>query len=457
MTTIVSFIILLGILIFIHELGHFAVAKYVGVGVDTFSLGFGPRLFGFKRGETDYRISLVPFGGYVKMWGDSFDEQAEEERIRAENEDLGFAELEAKVKEFKQKSFLLKPLGSRMAIVAAGPIMNLALAVVLFPVIYMIGIEAPAFLEKKPVIAYVASDTPAMSAGVMKGDVITRLNGAEIATWAELEMKMAIAGKIPFTFEFDRDGVVQIATFTPEVREKTGLGFAPPHLPLVGEVTKGDPAALAGLQPGDLIKSIDGTSITHLMEMQALVKKGGEEKRELAFVIDRNGEKVTASIKPEFNEKNDAYLIGVTVPGQTAIISYGFTESITRGIDRSVELTVMLGDFVKGLFAGAHSMKDLGGPILIAQFAGKAAESGISAFLGMLAFLSLQLGIINLLPIPVLDGGYLLFFSIEGVRGKQMSERVMGTAQNVGLVLLLGLMVVVTWNDIMRLIKDYAL
>ncbi len=433
MTTIVSFIIVLGILIFIHELGHFLVAKYSGVGVERFSLGFGPRLIGIKVGETDYCISLIPFGGYVKMMGEAPDEEVSPEE--------------------RAKSFTHKPLGVRTSIVASGPLMNIVLAMVLFPLLFMMGIKVPAYVDKVPQVGYVAEDEPAERAGIRAGDEIVAVDGRSISTWEELMKAIALSPDKRVTLRVKRDGREFTTELTPTVsREGIGVGgLYPPMRPVIGGLTPGFPAHRAGLKEGDLIVAVDGKPVTHWIELQKLVKKSPQER---TILVEREGKRFTVELKPRYNEELDVYLIGVTRLEEFVTRSYGFFESVKMGLVKAWELTVLLFVIIKGLITGVYSIKTLGGPIMIAQVAGKAAESGLTDLISIIAFLSLQLGIINLLPIPVLDGGYLVFFAIEWIRGKPLSDHFLSIANQIGMALLLALMVFVTWNDLMRIFTN---
>lgn len=432
MTTFISFIIVLGILIFIHELGHFAVAKLCGVGVEKFSLGFGPKLVGVKKGETEYRISFLPLGGYVKMIGEAPGEEVSNTEI--------------------SKSFTHKPISYRAAIVAAGPLMNLVLAALLLPLIFMIGIQVPAFLDKPAQVGFVKPDEAAARAGIIKGDIIVSINGQKTGTWESVLSVMAMNPGKPMKAEVRRDGSGFETTITPGTSTETGAGYGgmfPPMRPVIGDVTKGYPAKEAGIKPGDVIISLDGKEITHWVELEEFIHKSGEKK---IFLIERDGKNLTFEIAPKYNKDAKVYLVGIARKEDQVLKKYGFLESIKKGVTTSVDMTGRLFLVIKGLVFGQYSLKTLGGPIMIAQVAGKAAESGLSELLSLVAFLSLQLGIINLFPIPVLDGGHILFFGIESIKGKPLSERFMSIAQQVGIALLIALMVLVTYNDIFRII-----
>lgn len=431
MTTLISFIIVLGILIFIHELGHFAVAKACGVGVEKFSLGFGPKLVGIKRGETEYRISALPLGGYVKMVGE------------APGEDVS--------PELKARSFTHKPVWKRAAIVAAGPAMNLILAIALLPVIFMIGIQVPVYLEKPAEVGFVVPDEPAFKAGVKTGDRVTSVDGKEIADWEDLLAEVAMHPSKAVALTVTRDGQAINTTITPGTSKQTGAGYGgmfPPMRPVIGDVASGFPAKDAGLKAGDLILSINGRTITHWAELETIIHKSGEK---LSLLVQRDGKELTFEVTPKYNEEAKVHLIGISRQDDTVLRQYGLGESITKGVSSGIEMTTKLFVVIKGLVVGDYSLKTLGGPIMIAQVAGKAAESGLADLLSLVAFLSLQLGIINLFPIPVLDGGHIVFFGLEAAKGSPLSEKFMTIAQQVGIALLVALMVLVTWNDLYRI------
>ena len=437
MTTLISFLVVLGILVFIHELGHFIIAKLSGVGVLKFSLGFGPKIIGIKRGETEYLISALPLGGYVKMVGEATDEEVKPE----DNE----------------KSFANKPVVKRAAIVIAGPIMNLVLAFALLPLIYLIGIQIPAYLDKEPIVGYVVKGENADKAGLQKGDVIHSIDGKHIKNWEDLNSVIISNPNKPLNLNIKRNAEFQEITLTPEASSQTGggmSGFFPPMSPTVGGLIKGLPAEKAGLKIGDTILSVDGVKIDHWVELQQAIqnnKSGVKSAEERLFQITRGNETFEVRIKPQWNEEGMVYAIGISPLQETIIRRYGPAGAVVEGVKKMGELTMLTFVIIKKLFVGEISIKTLGGPLMIAQVAGQAAESGLTALLSLMAFLSLQLGILNLLPIPVLDGGFLLFFGIEALRGKPLSDKVMTIAQNVGMGLLVLLMVFVTYNDVMRL------
>lgn len=427
---IISFLVVIGVIIFIHELGHFLVAKYCGVGVEKFSLGFGPKIFGFRRGETEYLISAVPFGGYVKMVGEAGNAEDEEDKDPTP----------------PGKSFTNKSYWQKAAIICAGSFMNIMLAVVALPVIFMVGISMPSFVEKPPVVGYVSKDGTAFMKGVKKGDLIVEVNGVGVENWEAVERNTVLGGENPVDFKFKRDSEEFSVTFVQGNDKEPGLY---PIMPAkIGDVMKGSAAESAGLLSGDVIKTINGNVVTHWLELQEYVQ-GAEEKN---ISIERNGVEFRVKLTPVFNEEAGRYLMGVTQGKDTIKKRYGFFESIERGLKKVIELAALFFVVIKGLIAGVFSIKMLGGPIMIAQVAGTAAATGMTEFVLLVAALSLHIGILNLLPLPVLDGGLIFLLTLEKFRGRPFSERFMNGVQQAGFVLLITLMVVVTWNDIMRLI-----
>jgi regulator of sigma E protease len=422
-TSILAFIFVLGILIFIHELGHFVVAKLSGVGVEKFSLGFGPRILRITRGETEYRISLLPFGGYVKMVGESAEEETPEED--------------------RERSFTHKPLWKRASIVVAGSAMNIVLALILFPLIYMIGVNVPSFLEEIPVIGYVTPGEAADRAEIKRGDIIESVDGRTVKNWEELVIATSIDPEKAITLKVRRGDRSFETTF---VRGES-IGIYAPMSPYIDGTFEGGAADRVGLKQGDKILSIDGREITHWVELQEIIRETGEE---MEFLVEREGSTFSVNITPEYVDEEDFYQIGVTYRREMVFKRYGFLGAVKEGTARAVGMTGLLFQVVKGLILGEYSIKTLGGPVLIAQVAGQAAETGFAALLGFVAFLSLQLGIINLFPIPVLDGGHLMFYAIELVRGRPVNEKVIGVAQQIGVAMLIALMLLVTWNDILR-------
>ena len=353
-TSILAFVLVLGILIFVHELGHFIVARAFGVGVEKFSLGFGPRLWGRRVGRTDYRISAIPLGGYVKMVGEEPDSELDPADMAL--------------------SFTHKPVAQRMAIVAAGPVFNVLLAVVIFYLVF------------------------------------------------------------------------QFAGLTVLV-------------PTVGQVTDDSPAARAGLHQGDRITAIDGTPVEAWDHMARLI--AASQGRRIDVAYRRGGGNGTAVIQPEvretpdlFGEPQTRYVIGITAAGEIETRRVGPLAAGAAAVGQTYTIAKLTVLSVVKIIAGTLSAKNLGGPIMIAEMAGQQAREGLVNLSFFIALISINLAILNVLPIPVLDGGHLLFFAIEAVRGRPVNIRVREIAQQAGMFLLMLLMVLVFYNDIVRILAS---
>lgn len=434
--TILYFIIALGILIFIHELGHFIVAKRARVCVEVFSLGFGPRVFGIKVGETDYRVSLFPLGGYVKMKGEEPDEEGAKEDPRA---------------------FSSKSVFTRARIVLWGPLMNFILAFLLMPLVFMIGKPEPAFLHEKPVITDARAGSPAEEAGLIKGDAILSVDGKGVGTWDDVLNKILLSPNRTLTFGIDREGQpMDVPVAVGEIPELKGgyVGIEPMLFvgaePYVGELKPGGPAEEAGVVKGDLIVSFDGKKVYDWLDLTRMVNDSAGEEAQL--VVQRDGETVSMPVKARYNNKFGRYIIGISKDRMSGVPmkvqKYGFVQAVVRGTKENIKLLKLTYDVLKKLFTGNLSFKVIGGPVIIAKASAAAAKTGLANFIYFLAFLSMQLSILNLFPIPVLDGGQLVFLGYEAVLRRPLSVKVRMIAHQVGFVLLISLMLLITINDI---------
>lgn len=446
MNTAILFILVLGPLIFFHELGHFLVARLFGVGVEKFSLGFGPRIFGKKIGRTDYRISLIPLGGYVKMIGDEPDAELPPE-------DLPF-------------SFTHKHVAKRSLIVFAGPFANALLALFIFIfILYFAGIASI-----RPVIRDIDANGPAEQAGVRLNDRIVAIDRKPVNSWRDINAILDENTGETAKFQIQRQGETFTLDLVPQKAVYTNIygdevpyfefgvsGVAEP-LAIVGEVIENMPADMAGLKEGDRIISIDGQQIHNWKEMQKIVT--GSKGKMLRFGVKRQDETLELELTPHLvkdrslsgiSSKN--YRIGIKppalVPDEDKItIELTFIQSVSQSFNIIFQVTHSFFDFLKKAFQGKVARELVGGPIRIAQMAQQSAEMGLVELFSFVAAISLQLAILNLLPIPVLDGGHLLFYSIEAIKRGPLSIRARETAQQIGLFLLLLLMVFVLYNDI---------
>lgn len=436
--TILYFVIALGVLVFIHEFGHFIVAKKQGIGVEKFSLGFGPRLFSTTRGETTYMVSALPLGGYVKLHGEDPDSP--------EGKDTQ-----------DQRSYAARPIWQRVPVVFAGPAMNLLLALVLMPIVFMLGRYEPVFLDQKPIVIGVRADSPAQSI-LKKGDEIFEIGGEKVATWKQALDFILLHGNETVSLSYRREGAVRQTEVTlaesPQTHAGT-LGVEPGYFignePVIDAISPGSPAESGGLKSGDEILQINQVPIQSWTDMSEQVEASAGQK--LAIRVRRVGEMVTVFVVPAYDESMKRWLMGVRKDMENkdeafARKQYGFTEALVRGTQENVKLSGLTFSVLGRLVTFQLSYKTLGGPIRIAQASAMAAKSGLSDFLYFLCFLSLQLGLLNLLPLPVLDGGHLFFFGIEAVRRKPVSTRIRGIADQVGFVALLSLMLLVTLNDV---------
>jgi len=436
--TIAAGIVMLGILVFVHELGHFCVAKFCGVKVLKFSLGFGPRLVSRHWGETEYMICAIPLGGYVQMLGEGGGEQGEASEIDPAEE---------------HRSFAKKSISRRMAIVAAGPVMNLVLPFMVLPLAYLVGINLPAYLDEPPCIGYVLPDSEAASAGFLKGDCIVRISGIEVPSWTDTGPALVNSAGEPIVFTFDRNGQQKELAIAPENGALEGLqsiGLLPAQEPVVGAVAPAMPAAEAGLKEGDRILAVGEHKIVSWYDLKGAIQTS--EGQSTKIVVERSGKPMTLNVVPSKVDGDDNYLIGIGPDQETTFKRFPFGEAVSAGAKRSVELIDLTLVFIQKLFAGHVSTSNIGGPITVVQIAGQAAQTNISSILSVLAFLSIQLGILNLLPIPILDGGHLFFYTFEVVFRRPLSLRAREWAQQLGLILLIMLMVLAFYNDIVRMI-----
>jgi regulator of sigma E protease len=436
MTTLLAFLFVLGVLVFIHELGHFLLARYNGVKVLTFSLGFGPKILKFQRGDTEYCISIIPLGGYVKMAGENPDDP----KTGADDE------------------FLSKSKWQRFQILIAGPAMNLILAVLLLAVVLMQGAEVLAYLDRPATVGLVQPGSPAERAGIMPGDEITQFGTAEISTWEHLEMAVAARPDREVDVVVLRNGSVQRLKARPDLtnletrggtRFEVGtLGVLPDVYPSVTSFVPGKPAESSGLKVGDEIRAIDGERmVTYSQVLQTLSQKPADGP--IVFTVRRDGVDQTIPVTPY--REGDRTLIGMY--GRDATVSYTPSpiEAIGMSFQRNWEMAGQILATLRDLVTGEASPKQLMGPVGIAQLSGESAQQGWISLLMLMAGISLNLGLLNLLPIPILDGGHIFIMGIETISRRDFSLQVKEKMLFVGFVLLMTLMVTVIYNDLTRI------
>ncbi|MBZ5581696.1 MAG: RIP metalloprotease RseP [Acidobacteriia bacterium] len=428
--------ILIGVMINIHELGHFWMARFFDVRVDTFSFGFGPRLFGFRRGETDYRLSLIPFGGYVKMAGDQSSDDATSNDPR---------------------SVLAKPRWQRLLIAFAGPFMNAVLAVGLLTGMYMASFSTPSPADLAPVIGGVLPDSPAAKAGIQPGDRIVALDGKADPTWEDISLKEDTSAYRPMLVTAERDGRRFDTTVTPTLDEFSGVGsagWAKRGEVEIYNVSPGMPAAKAGLKPGDVILTADGQPVQSTIKLQEVTKSSGG--RPVTLEYERKGRKYTVTMAPVFEKKDGPprWMIGVGPALKPHYINsrLSLPEAFRESLRENKKGARMLVQVLEGLVQRRMSAKNITGPIGMIQLSGNAAREGASVFLGLMAVVSLQLAIFNLLPIPILDGGVILMLLIEMAMQRDLSMNVKEAVLKLGFVFIMLLVAFVVYNDIAKML-----
>lgn len=430
MTTILAFIFVLGVLIFVHELGHFVMARRIGVRVLTFSLGFGPKLLSFRRGDTEYCVSAIPLGGYVKMAG----ENPEDTRTGASDE------------------FLSKTKWQRFQVLIMGPVMNLALAVVVMALVLYQGAQLPAFEDHPVVVGSFEENSVAQAAGVQPGDRIIRVDDKEVPTWKQFFLTIATRANRPVRLTIVRDGQYIERQLVPSAGDKyeTGeIGIVPRMHPEITGVRERQPASEGGLRPGDVVMKAAGEANVSRDRLIELIKS--HEGKPLELEIVRGESRQNLTVVPRLID--GTVLIGATIsPLQLKTVEPGPIEAVQLSLQRNWEWSVLIFETLGGLFTRETSVKQLMGPVAIAGLSGEAVEqeSWIPLFT-LMAMISLNLGLLNLMPIPVLDGGHIAILALEGVSRRDFSIRVKEKMLLAGFVLLLMLMVTVIYNDLMRI------
>jgi regulator of sigma E protease len=445
-TDVVVIVIALGLMVFIHEAGHFFAAKWIGVRVNTFSFGFGKRLLGIKNGNfsfgrledaespgTDYRLSLLLLGGYVKMAG----EDPSQERTGDPGE------------------FLSRPRWQRFVIVIMGPAMNVLLAVGLLTALYRYRYEEPVYESQAARVGEVAADSPAAKAGIQPGDLLTRVGDALNPNWEDAELKVAMSPAQPLGVEVLRGGQTQQLELTPEPEGRDRLGYAGwgPCIPAQIEVVeKGSPAAGAGLKPGDKIEAYDGHPLTCWQDLTPDIQAG--QGKAAVFGILRRGREISVSVQPAFGAVGDQkkWYIGV-LPKQSIVKELAWPDALTASVSENSKIFGLTLDAIGKVITGRMSTRSFAGPIGMAQMSGEAYREGLPDLISVTAGISLSLGIFNLLPVPILDGGVIFMLLIEGVMRRDLSLAVKERVVQVGLALLVLLTVFVMYNDIVKSFK----
>ncbi len=447
---VLPFLVILTILVFVHEMGHYLVARRCGVKIETFSIGFGPEMFGWNdRSGTRWKFSIVPLGGYVKMFGDA-------DAASSPNKDT--FKLTA---EERKLSFYHKPLGQRAAIVFAGPFVNYLFAIVVLTALFSTFGQT----YSPPVIGTVFKNQAAAKAGLEPGDHIVSVNGRSIERFEEVMQIIALRPGETIPIVVMRNGARKTLSLTAgrrDYRDSHGnvqivgdLGAWRMVRPVVGRVLADSAAARGGLKPGDRFVEIDGKKVVSFQDVHRMIL--ARPGKVTPVVVERNGRRLHLTVTPAVRETKDAAgdvkrtgLLGVGA-AQAPRLRFEPVEAAWQALKETYTLTLATGKAIGQMISGSRTVRDLGGPLRIAEMSGHMAQNGFYAFIWFLGVLSLHLCLINLLPVPMLDGGHLLFYGFEALRGRPLGPKTQEYGFRIGLALVLTLMVVVTWNDLVHL------
>ncbi|MFL6302115.1 MAG: RIP metalloprotease RseP [Candidatus Sulfotelmatobacter sp.] len=438
--SVVSVVAVLGFMILIHEFGHYAVAKWLGVRVEQFAIGFGKRLVGFRKGETDYRINAIPLGGYVKMSGENPMDQR--------TDDPG--------------EFMNHSRWHRFLIAIAGPTMNILLAVVLLTVVYMVHYEYPIYLDKAAVVQGVRKDSPAQQAGIQAGDRIIKIDGIENPTWEQVQPKVWLSPNQALDVTIQRGNQVLQKTLTPKAvtsSEVGSVGWFPEEPVVVGRVDPSLPAAKAGIKEDDRIVSLNGKPVPSIESMIEALQQTKNQPVDLQ--VERSGQTLDFKLTPVLSQTEDPkeqrYRLGFVNKGVTKVSQLPFAQALSLSLEQNKKYSFMILELAKKMVQRKISMRAISGPIGIAQDAGYAAQQkGWTPLMELTAGISLNLGIFNLLPIPILDGGVILFLLIEGLMRRDISMTIKERVYQAAFVFLVLFAVMVIYNDLMKTIPGLA-
>ena len=431
MITILAFVFVLGVLVFVHELGHFLVARWHGVRVVTFSLGFGPKVLKYQRGDTEYCVSVVPLGGYVKLAG----ETVEDSVTGAPDE------------------FLSKSRWVRFQVYLAGPIMNLLLAFFVLAGVLSTGADQPTYYLEQPIVGSVTEDSPGELAGLQLGDLILAVNGRDVATWDAYNAEVLPRANRETTLLIERNGQRFEVAATPDSmgRYEFGeLGVGPRFRPQLTQVNPGSPADRAGLQNGDVVLAINGQTGLEYEDVIAQIQSHPEQS--ISLVVERAGAPIELTAVP--GDNGGLGQLGVLISMyELRRIDPTLWEAFGLSARQNWDNTLLIGRTLRGLFTRETPVGQLMGPVAIAELSGSAASIGWVALFNLMAMISLNLGLINLMPIPVLDGGHIAILAVEGTTRRDLSMRVKERILLAGAAVIVLLMVTVIYNDIARLLR----
>lgn len=427
-----SFIFVLSVLVLFHELGHYLAARWFGVTVESFSIGFGPRLLGFRRNGTDFKVCLLPLGGYVKMAGMSVTGTPTGEP----------GELAS------------KPRWQRLVVIGMGPVFNFLLALVLLAGLYSVHFERAVFLDEAPRIDYVSEGSAAHSAGLRAGDLVLALDGVPVATWADLAMESTLVAGRPAAIEYRRSGDTRRGTIEILADAVTGgpedPGWSARHRVRLNGIMAGSPAAEAGLQEGDELLRIDGQPVLAVDQVPQSVEdaQGGP----LVLELLREGRPVRAEVRAARSEEDGPWRIGVRLSGRFDQVDQPLDlgQAVRRSVADNLDYAGLIFRTLRSLMVGDVSLSSLQGPVGIYDHTQDVAAYGFGALIQLMALISINLGIVNLVPIPVLDGGHILLLLVEGLLRRELSLELKARVTQAGLVFIVVLFGIVMYNDLMR-------
>jgi len=453
MLTLLAFIVTLGILVTVHEYGHFQVAKWCGVKVLKFSVGFGKPLWSRKigRDQTEFAIAAIPLGGYVKMLGENQSDIPEESAA----EDLS-------------RAFSRQSVQKRIAIVLAGPIANLLLAILLYWVLFMLGV-----VGMKPIVGHVPENSPAAKAGIAQGDLIQKINGKNADTWQDVrwmlmneslknklvEIQTAVNGLESKSHQIDVSGL-KLDEADHDILTELGFSIYQPDMPArIGDVLKGSPAELAGLKTNDLVLSINGREVSNWEVFVQTIKDSPDNP--VKILLLRGTSEMRFTVVPQSIVENGKNIgrIGAGLKVDQSILdnilitkNFSPVQALAEAANKTWETAMFSLKMLGNMLTGNISWKSMSGPVTIASYAGQSANMGVKVYLGFLALISISIGVLNLLPIPLLDGGHFMYYMVEFFTGKPVPEMVLNIGQRLGFIILGCLMVLALFNDVNRLI-----
>lgn len=428
------YLVLIGVMILIHEAGHYFAARLFDVKVETFSFGFGPRLFGFRRGETDFRFSAILFGGYVKMSGDQPGDEALAD----------------------PRSLLSKPRWQRLLITFAGPAINVVLAVVLLTGLFMVHYpKVP--MPRDPIVGYLIPDGPAAKAGILEGDQVIQIDNTVHPDWEDIELKEIAGVGREMQIWLVRDGQRLHLKATPVLDEKQGIGYLgwaqESDVQVAGYTPGIDAAERAGLKKGDILVSANGKTLRSISRLHDVLR--ATDGKPVELVYSRQGQPHNATIAPvkrDDGSGQERWMIGVMLESHLEIVKLPLNEALYESLRQNAQLSKLLFQTLEGIVERRMSARSFEGPVRIAQISGQAAKAGPAAFIGLMSAVSLNLAIFNLLPIPILDGGVILLLLIEMLLRRDLDLKVKEAVIKVGFLFLMVVVVLALYNDISKIL-----